>query len=86
LLQAGGLVMQDSHGARDMNWADVMTDNSKVSSRDRNANDDGALDSTAWTSWDPHEVWLTRVRQPRELAARLGTNSRPIRSVTVRRT
>jgi len=79
LLQAGGLVMQDSHGARDMNWADVMRDNADVSSRDRNANDESALGSAAWTSWDPHEVWLTRVKQPRELASRTGTNSKPIR-------
>jgi hypothetical protein len=67
-----------------MNWADVMTDNANLPSQGRDADDESAL-GNAWTSWDPHEVWLTRVRQPRELAARLVTNSTPVRSVTVRR-
>jgi hypothetical protein len=27
------------------------------------------MSSAASTAWDPHEVWLTRVKQPRERAA-----------------
>lgn len=28
------------------------------------------------TSWDPYEVWLTRVKQPRDRSARQGTAER----------
>ena len=32
------------------------------------------------STWNPHDVWLTRVRQPRELAARLAARLSPIES------
>lgn len=31
-------------------------------------------------SWNPHDVWLTRIRQPRELAARLTASASAIPS------
>jgi hypothetical protein len=58
-----------------MKWEDAMKDNANVASSDRAFTDGSAMRSTASTSWDPHEVWLTRVKQPRELAARRDTDS-----------
>jgi hypothetical protein len=37
--------------------------------RDRAANDEGIIRGTQPASWDPYEVWLTRVKQPRDRAA-----------------
>jgi hypothetical protein len=37
----------------------------------RNEPHESAWQGNARRSWDPHDVWLTRVRQPRELAERL---------------
>jgi hypothetical protein len=48
-----------------------MRNNANVASRDRAATDDSVMPGTGSTSWDPHEVWLTRVKQPRDRAARL---------------
>jgi hypothetical protein len=53
-----------------MNWADAMRDSANVVSRDRAATDDRVLRRAESSSWDPHEVWLTRIKQPRERAAR----------------
>ena len=53
-----------------MNWTDAMKNNADLLSRDRASSNLPDTRSAAATSWDPHEVWLTRVKQPRELAAR----------------
>jgi hypothetical protein len=41
------------------------------------------MPGTDSTSWDPHEVWLTRVKQPRDRAARLlaGSAMNPTRKL-----
>jgi hypothetical protein len=52
-----------------MSWAEAMKENARTASRDRVSADANVLRSAPSTSWDPYEVWLTRVRQPRELAA-----------------
>jgi hypothetical protein len=36
--------------------------------------------SNARGSWNPHDVWLTRVRQPRELAERLAAGLSSVQS------
>jgi hypothetical protein len=51
-----------------MNLDETMNDSADGGSRDFVSTDEVAIRTIA-TSWDPYEVWLTRVRQPRELAA-----------------
>lgn len=52
-----------------MNWSDAMKDNAGLVSRDRASANASETHSAASSSWDPHEVWLTRVKQPRDRAA-----------------
>jgi len=52
-----------------MSWAEAMKENAKAASRDRGSADAHDLRSAPSTSWDSYEVWLTRVKQPREHAA-----------------
>ena len=49
-----------------MSWAEAMKENAKAASRDRVSGGANVLRSTPPTSWDPDEVWLTRVKHPRE--------------------
>ena len=49
-----------------MNWANTMAVNANDASNDRPPSDDRAQRSAAPGSWDPHQVWLTRVKQPRD--------------------
>ena len=58
-----------------MNWLNAIKDDDTVASRDVDATRASLSPDRASTSWDPHEVWLTRVKQPRELAARRATGS-----------
>jgi len=59
-----------------MSWADAMKENAGAASRDRVSADANVVRSAPSTSWDPHEGWLTRVRQPRELATGPGLPAR----------
>jgi|APFre7841882724_1041349.scaffolds.fasta_scaffold72545_2 hypothetical protein len=52
-----------------MTWAEATKENANGASQDRVSTDANVLRSTTSNSWDPHAVWLTRVKQPRELAA-----------------
>ena len=52
-----------------MSWAEAMKENARAASRDRASADANVLRSAPSTSWDSYEVWLTRVKQPRERAA-----------------
>ena len=52
-----------------MNWSDTMTENALRLSSERTRSDTNDLQDTASIAWDPREVWLTRVKQPRDLAA-----------------
>lgn len=49
-----------------MSWAEAMKENAKAASRDRVSGGANVLRSAPSTSWDPDEVWLTRVKQLRE--------------------
>lgn len=49
-----------------MSWAEAMKENAKAASRDRVSGGANVLRSAPSTSWDPVQVWLTRVKQPRE--------------------
>ena len=52
-----------------MSWAEEMKVNADVASRDGHSTDANAIRSATSTAWDPHEVWVTRVKLPRERAA-----------------
>jgi hypothetical protein len=56
-----------------MSWAEAMKDIADVASRSRVSTDANVIRSATPTYWDPYEVWLTRVKQPRELAASRAT-------------
>jgi hypothetical protein len=58
-----------------MSWAETMISSATVALRDHPANDEGTFRSTQPTSWDPYDVWLTRVKQPRDRAAQVVTAS-----------
>ena len=57
-----------------MNWADTMKANSNVTSTHRYPGGARVNGRAPPTSWDPYEVWLTRIKQPRERAARVLTH------------
>ena len=53
-----------------MNWAETMKQNATVAVP-ANVTDDGSvIRRTQSASWDPFEVWLTRIKLPRDSAAR----------------
>jgi hypothetical protein len=53
-----------------MNWADTIKANGNVTARQLYAGDANVNGGTTPVTWDPYEVWLTRIKQPRERAAR----------------
>ena len=61
-----------------MSWSETMKGNATVASLEHVANDESVFRPTQATSWDPFEVWLTRIKQPRDnsaKAARGGTSN-----------
>jgi hypothetical protein len=52
-----------------MSWLQAMKEQANVESRNRSFDDANVTRSATPTSWDPYEVWLTRVKQPRGQAA-----------------
>jgi hypothetical protein len=58
-----------------MNWAEAMKDTADAASQDRVSTDANVMRSAIPAPWDPYEVWLTRVKQPRDLAARRVTSN-----------
>jgi hypothetical protein len=56
-----------------MNWADAMKGNAAIVARDLDSIAGGNAREAASASWDPYDVWLTRVKQPRELAGHVPT-------------
>jgi len=51
-----------------MNWTDTMKENANRVSREPFATPDD-IHAAPSMAWDPHDVWLTRVKQPRDRAA-----------------
>ena len=49
-----------------MRWSETMKGNATVASLEHFANDESVYRRTQATSWDPFEVWLTRIKQPRD--------------------
>jgi len=52
-----------------MSWVEAMKENARVASRDRVVADANVVRSAPSSAWDPHEIWLSRVKQPRDVAA-----------------
>jgi hypothetical protein len=53
-----------------MSWSETMKGNATVASLEHVANDESVFRRTQATSWDPFEVWLTRIKQPRDRTAK----------------
>jgi hypothetical protein len=53
-----------------MSSSEAMTGNVTVALLEHVAHDEGVSRSTQAASWDPFEVWLTRIKQPRDRAAK----------------
>lgn len=49
-----------------MNWATTMAGNADNAANDRIPAEDNAQDGVESGSWSPHQVWLTRIKQPRD--------------------
>lgn len=54
-----------------MNWEDGTNADTSAASRERSGDDTGVLRDTPAETWSPYEVWRTRIKQPRERAARV---------------
>ena len=50
-----------------MSWADTVKATALAVSADRTATTARLSVDAPW-NWNPHDVWLTRVKQPREVA------------------
>ena len=61
-----------------MSWSETIKGNATVASLEHVAKDERVFRRTQAASWDPFEVWLTRIKQPRDSsakAARGGTSN-----------
>ena len=52
-----------------MTRAETLDEHADAASRDRVSDGATGQHSGPSTSWDPYEVWLNRVKRPRDLAA-----------------
>lgn len=59
-----------------MKWADTMKGNATVASLEQAATDGGAFHRAPAAPWSPFEVWLTRIKQPRERIANSAPSGR----------
>jgi hypothetical protein len=60
-----------------MSWADTVKASALAALAERTTAA-GRISVDAPWNWNPHEVWLERVRQPRELAVRLSVSEQSI--------
>jgi hypothetical protein len=56
---------QESHSS----WPEAMKASADVALRDRASGDEETTLATQATGWDPAEVWLSRIKRPRDRAA-----------------
>jgi len=49
-----------------MSWATTMASNADNAAHNRTPTEDNALGGVESGSWNPHQVWLTRIKQPRD--------------------
>jgi hypothetical protein len=52
-----------------MSWTEAMQARAAAVVRERTEHDTPIFNAVQPMGWDPHDVWLTRVRQPRLVAA-----------------
>jgi len=52
-----------------MNWTDVAKDRANAVLRERATAERQIFGNAQPNGWDPYEVWLTRVKQPRDRVA-----------------
>ena len=52
-----------------MSWAEAMKEIADAASRSSVSTDANVIRSATSPSWDPYEVWLTRIKKRRELAS-----------------
>ena len=52
-----------------MKWTETMKGNANVAVPADIADDESGLRRSQAASWDPFEVWLTRIKRPRDNAA-----------------
>jgi hypothetical protein len=52
-----------------MSWTDVVRDHANSIMSERGNTEHRLFKNTQPRTWDPYEVWLTRVKQPRERAS-----------------
>ena len=50
-------------------WPETMKAGAEIALRDRSSGDEKVIPGTQATGWDPGEVWLSRIKQPRDRAA-----------------
>jgi hypothetical protein len=53
-----------------MSWSETMKGNATVASLEHVANGESVVRRAQAASWDPFEVWLTRIKQPRDSAVK----------------
>lgn len=63
-----------------MSEARPVTGDVTLVSSDAAANDDDVFTETPLASWDPYDVWLTRVKRPRDIAVNRRTVDAPKRT------
>jgi hypothetical protein len=68
-----------------MSWADTVKATALAALAERVASPGRMIADAPWI-WNPHEVWLSRARRPRKLAAQSSLNdpATPSRQATVR--
>lgn len=60
---------QTANSALRQELDDVTTEDPELAPNEILSTDASVMPREASTSWDPHEVWLTRVKRPRDRAA-----------------
>lgn len=68
VVSAPTCAVTDAITEQHMGRSDVIGGSARVASRDKDAVGEGNSRGAGSASWDPYDVWLTRVKQPRELA------------------
>jgi hypothetical protein len=51
-----------------MSWVEAVTNRATIIDRDGGSTERGIFSNARRQGWDPYEVWLTRVKQPRDAA------------------
>lgn len=61
-----------------MNWVNTLAGSAAEAANDQVPRDDSTQGNVVPGPWDPHQVWLTRVKQPRDVQ-RQPANPSPVK-------